>query len=635
MKFIEQFNLVELAKKEPASAFPQSSAPGSFKRWLRGGFSFLLILIVVLLLITLGYQRVYANKVLPGVSLGTLKICGMTSDQLRNIIKPMVDKVENQGLLFRANSDLGQKDIVIKSVLIALSDPDLSRRVMTLDLDATVHRAMMVGREGSLFNQIGQTFQARANGYPLSAVFQMDEQEIKNNLQDNLKSVEQEPHDAGFILQKNGDLKIIKDQGGYFFDVDGAIRQAKQNFSQLVFEPIDLRSIYYEPKIKVADVQNMEPKILAVLNLSPVTLQHQDQAWKVNKNLLSQWLLLNRDTSNIVQLTLGSDEIALYLNQISKKINQPAVDAKFRIDGDRVIEFRPSQTGQTLNVDQSIQTIIQNVLSGNSQIDLVVDAVVPQVLTQDVNNLGIKELIGRGISNFAGSPVNRRHNIAVGAKILNGLLIKPGEEFSLIKALGEIDAKAGFLPELVIKGDRTVPEFGGGLCQIGTTTFRVALYSGLPITARTPHSYRVVYYEPAGMDATIYQPQPDLRFINDSGANILFETRVDGNNLIFEFYGTSDGRKVEVTQPALSNVTPPGPPLEVKTLELAPGVRRKLESAHAGADAEFSRTITYADGSQKTNVWKSHYRPWQEVWMVGVASLDEVTSSTPSQLQQP
>ncbi|MCX6741316.1 MAG: VanW family protein, partial [Candidatus Parcubacteria bacterium] len=240
-----------------------------------------------------------------------------------------------------------------------------------------------------------------------------------------------------------------------------------------------------------------------------------------------------------------------------------------------------------------------------------------------------------GTSNFAGSPVNRRHNIAVGAKILNGLLIKPSEEFSLVKALGTIDDKAGFLPELVIKGDRTVPEFGGGLCQIGTTTFRVALYSGLPITARTPHSYRVVYYEPAGMDATIYNPQPDLRFINDTGANILFETKIDGNILTFDFYGTSDGRKTDITQPILSNITPPGSPLEIKTTDLAPGVRKKLESAHAGADAEFSRTITYVDGSQKTQTWKSHYRPWQEVWMVGVASLDEVATSTPVQLQQP
>jgi hypothetical protein len=79
-----------------------------------------------------------------------------------------------------------------------------------------------------------------------------------------------------------------------------------------------------------------------------------------------------------------------------------------------------------------------------------------------------------GTSNFKGSPVNRRHNIAVGAASVNGTLIAPGEEFSLLKTLGDIDAAAGYKPELVIKGGKTLPEFGGGLCQIGTTAFRAA-----------------------------------------------------------------------------------------------------------------------------------------------------------------
>jgi len=635
MKLVDQLNLVELAKKDPTKIFSGPTAPRSARKWWRGVFLFLLILVAIVLVFVFSYKIIYANRVYPGVSLGAFQVGGMTKDELMKIMQPAVDQVENQGLLFRAKSDLGQEDIFVKSVLIALSDPDLSRRVITLDLDATANQAIMVGRDGSPINQIQQILQARISGYQLSAVFEMDEQEIKNNLEDNLKSIEQQPHDAGFTLQSNGDLKVVKDQAGYFFDLDGAISQAKYDLAQLIVEPIDLKSVYYEPKVKVADVEQMEPKVLEMLNLAPIVLQYQDQSWRINKNLLSQWLMLDKNKNNVIELSFNPDEIALYLHQISQSINQDALDAKFKMAGDRVVEFQPSRIGQELNLDTSTSVIAQNILSGISTINLVVDATTPQVLTQDANNLGIKELIGEGVSNFAGSPVNRRHNIAVGAKILNGLVIKPGEEFSLVKALGTIDAKAGFLPELVIKGDRTVPEFGGGLCQIGTTTFRVALYAGLPITARTPHSYRVVYYEPAGMDATIYDPQPDLRFINDTGANILFETKIDGDKLIFDFYGTSDGRKIDITQPKLSNIVQPEAPLEIKTTDLPPGTRKKLESAHAGADAEFTRTITYADGSQKINTWKSHYRPWQEVWMVGVASLDQATSVAPSQLQQP
>ncbi|MCX6741381.1 MAG: peptidoglycan binding domain-containing protein, partial [Candidatus Parcubacteria bacterium] len=317
MRLVDHLNLVELAKKESTKVFSRPSFPRQLKKWLRRIFLFLLILAAIVSLAAFGYKRTYANRVYPGVSLGALEVGGMTKGELIKIIQPMVDKIENQGLLFRAESELGQKDVVIKSVLIAISDPDLSRRVMTLDLDATVNKAMTVGRDGSVLHQIQQMLRARTKGYPLSAAFQIDEQEIKNNLQDNLKPIEQEPHDASFALQKNGDFKVIPDQAGYFFDVDGALGQAQQNFSQLIFEPIDLKSVYYEPKVKAADVEQMEPKILDALNLAPIVLKYQDQTWKINKNLLSQWLLLNKNQNDIVELSFNPDEIHLYLQQIS------------------------------------------------------------------------------------------------------------------------------------------------------------------------------------------------------------------------------------------------------------------------------------------------------------------------------
>ena len=82
--------------------------------------------------------------------------------------------------------------------------------------------------------------------------------------------------------------------------------------------------------------------------------------------------------------------------------------------------------------------------------------------------------------------------------------------------------EAGYLPELVIKGDEIKPEIAGGLCQVGTTMFRAAMNSGLKITERQNHSLVVSYYNDLsngnpGTDATIYDPHPDFRFLNDTG----------------------------------------------------------------------------------------------------------------------
>jgi vancomycin resistance protein YoaR len=132
------------------------------------------------------------------------------------------------------------------------------------------------------------------------------------------------------------------------------------------------------------------------------------------------------------------------------------------------------------------------------------------------------------------------------------------------------------------------------------------------------------------MDATIYDPRPDLKFINDTENYILIQTHISGNILTYEFWGTDDGRKVEVTQPKIFNITYPGPTKEIVSPDLEPGQRKCTESAHRGADAVFYRTITYASGEKKEETWASTYRPWQAVCLVGPrAENDGDDSSVP------
>ncbi|MFH1366818.1 MAG: VanW family protein [Patescibacteria group bacterium] len=153
------------------------------------------------------------------------------------------------------------------------------------------------------------------------------------------------------------------------------------------------------------------------------------------------------------------------------------------------------------------------------------------------------------MSNFSGSPKNRKHNIGVGVEKFSGVILAPGEEFSFIAILGDSGPEAGYLPELVIKNNQTIPEYGGGLCQVSTTLFRAAIYSGLEITARTPHAFPVVYYNPQGFDATVYDPKPDLKFLNDTPGYLLIEGIIEGNQITFNFYGTKTNQEVKIIGP--------------------------------------------------------------------------------------
>jgi hypothetical protein len=214
-------------------------------------------------------------------------------------------------------------------------------------------------------------------------------------------------------------------------------------------------------------------------------------------------------------------------------------------------------------------------------------------------------------------------------------VIAPGEEFSFTTRLGSVDAASGYLPELVIADDETRPEYGGGLCQVSTTMYRAALNAGFPITDRSPHQYRVSYYEPAGQDATIYVPNPDLKFINDTKNYVMIEAVIDGSILTFNFYGTKDGREVTVTEPEIYNITSPPSPIYIYTSSLAPGEKWQVDTAHYGADSTFYRYIKYSNGEKKEEEFFSRYQAWPAKFKVGEGEVKETKPVDEKKTEEP
>ncbi|HEX8974380.1 MAG TPA: VanW family protein [Patescibacteria group bacterium] len=277
---------------------------------------------------------------------------------------------------------------------------------------------------------------------------------------------------------------------------------------------------------------------------------------------LTQDVFWGRHLKASSETIVDKQAVSSYVAALAQKTDRDAADAKFQVDNGMVTTFEPAQHGVTLDQEKSVAMIInalQNYSPSTPQtIKLPFDSKQPSLDYANVNDLGISSLIGEGTSNFAGSPANRIKNIKVAIRHFNGVLIKPGEEFSFVQTLGEVDADHGYFPELVIKGNATEPDYGGGICQVSTTAFRAAIYSGLKITARTNHAYPVSYYNPQGMDSTVYVPRPDLKFINNTAGYILIQVKIVGTQLIFDFYGTNDGRKVTIDGPTITEKQPDG-----------------------------------------------------------------------------
>ncbi len=262
------------------------------------------------------------------------------------------------------------------------------------------------------------------------------------------------------------------------------------------------------------------------------------------------------------QTMLNESALKDTLQQIAPTFSIAPVEPKFAFQDGKVVDFATGQDGQALDIDASEAAIRNALAQSTSHTPLTLPAIIQPIKASaegiEGNDLGITTLLSEGRTGFAGSPKNRIHNFTLGAQQFNGLIIKPGEEFSFVDHLGPVDGEHGYLPELVIKQNQTTPEFGGGICQVSTTAFRAALNAGLKVTMRRNHAYAVSYYKPYGMDATVYIPRPDLRFINNTPASILIQTAVEGQELVFRFYGTPDGRKTAIDGPHILDRSPDG-----------------------------------------------------------------------------
>ncbi|HLA04249.1 MAG TPA: VanW family protein, partial [Patescibacteria group bacterium] len=410
-----------------------------------------------------------------------------------------------------------------------------------------------------------------------------------------------------------------------------------------------------EPAIKASQGQDALEKITEIAK-NNIVLVNGNQKWQISGKTLADMLEFQPENQLIapnikvsavsdsfvvktarlaneqdpkLKIVLSANQIGAFVENIAETIDAKTINAKLRFEGGKVVEFTPAQDGQELDIGKTTKMIQDNLLSPQPDVNKAVTIVLPVSTTRakvegsGINELGIRELVGRGISYFSGSIANRIHNISLGADRISGTIVAPGEVFSFNKSVGEISASTGYRQAYVISSGKTVLDDGGGICQVSTTVFRAALDAGLPIVKRTAHSYRVGYYEQGGnkpgIDATVFAPAVDFQFKNDTDHHILVQTVVDRTNakLQVDFYGTADGRKVEITTPVISNVQPAPPARYQDDPTLPKGIVKQVDFSAQGATSVFTRKVYKNDKLLLDDVFKSNYRPWQAVFLVG------------------
>lgn len=555
------------------------------------------------------------DLVLPRTVLGNLSLGGMSRDEVRIAIRTRLQTFLDEPFSLGARGEV--QPVTLKDFGLRVSEAAI---LDDIPFANNVSNAKLI-----LWSIAGRRV---APNFPVA------KPELLRVIEEKFPNIPQAKN--AYFAPDGKKRKIIEAQSGVSPNLEPLIQEIKQQLVFLEHQPLVVEFRESPPTIFAADLQKYETSIS---NHFPkkVGLIYEKQKWEADFEKHPDWIVFDAKP-----YAVAADQLAFSLRwepvafsqflqqQVSTRLEQTPENVRIFKDGDGKIQFDGRAVdGRAIERERLLTLANSAIADLKAEVEIPLEVVTPKVeVTEEVQQLGIHELIGVGHTRFEGSPTNRKHNIGVGIARFNGVLIAPGETFSFGKTLGPVDGSTGYKKELVIKPEGTIPEFGGGICQVSSTMYRAAIFTGLPIVERSPHSYVVTYYSQIGghgLDATVYPPARDLKFANDTPGAILVQSYVDGVDAYFKFYGTNDGRKVEMDGPFISNrVSAPAEPLLVPDLKLKAGEKKQVEKAHAGFTALWYRNITQGGITKKEEII-SRYRAVPNKFLVGgeAASIGE------------
>jgi vancomycin resistance protein YoaR len=360
--------------------------------------------------------------------------------------------------------------------------------------------------------------------------------------------------------------------------------------------------------VNVEDTAQLAENILS----QPFTINPADPSagqgpWTIEPEALASLLTIEQKEvkgNRSYTLTVNRAALVAYITSIAPGLQKEPVNARMMFNDDtRQLELIASAVvGTSVDIEQSVDSVLEKMQGGEHQASLVMQTVDPAVKdTSQATELGITELVAETTSYFYGSDAARVQNIRTAAASFHGVMVGPGEVFSMAEYLTDISLDNGYAEAPIIVGDQTVDGVGGGICQVSTTVFRNAFYGGFPIVERHPHAYRVGYYEQqsngwvdnnlAGLDATVYVPLVDFKFRNDTPYWLLMETYPTNNSLTWKFYSTGVGREVDWWTTGITNVITPPDPIYREDPTLPSGTIKQVDWAVNGASVEVYRTV--------------------------------------------
>jgi vancomycin resistance protein YoaR len=527
-------------RKPRAGTGPEEGSSGGFfesprrkKGGRRGIAGPLIVACAVIAMLVAGDYWMNAGKIYRGVEVGTIALGGKTPAQAEDIIRE------------RTTGALKE---------IRFSGPEEYTRTagqMGVDFNvaATVEEAYAVGREGNVFERLGERFGALYGTVEIPPEVDYRPELARAEVEQLAARLDEEPREAELNIV-GPEVEVVRSAEGYETDVAATMQSVDRAVDDMTGEA-EIVGEVLEPRVNTQEAEDAAERARQAMD-GQLVLTAQDQRWTLSPAEIGAALDVAEKDGEL-QVALDRERLRDGLANVYADLTVEPVEADFVINGSEV-SVTPSQTGVSIQDEKFLNALEEGIFEGQREyaVPVVIDE--PELTTAEAEKLKPTELLATYDTNYLtydDSP-GRVENLEIASEAVNGTFLAPGEVFSF----NALAAPLEYHDTKVIVGGRVDTAEGGGLCQVSSTLYMAANYAGLDVIERHPHYAELPYIRP-GFDATVWFGALDMKFENTSPGYILIQQWVDESTgtVHAAIYGRPSGIEVDMSSRKVAEYT--------------------------------------------------------------------------------
>lgn len=535
---------------------------------------FIVVALFALGAITLLVFRVARSGALPGTTVAGVDVGGLEGRELRLALREVERQRGDETLRISTGAD----------PVVATSGAELGYGI---DVVATAKTVLERGRQGNPLAALRDHLMATFSSPEVEPADHLDEAELRSWLEGRGADLTTPPFPGGVEFE-GSEVTPRYPKPGVVLVEDGLRSRALAAARSPGEDDIVVPTEDAAPPTDATDVDEVAEKA-EILVSAPITLRRPNGALTISPRELGEVA-----TVDVVEEGNGAAlELRIKPKALEKKVGDRAAeletqpqDATFQLSG-LTVNVVPSVEGFEFIPKTAANQILKVAPKSNRTAVLKGKIIEADFSTKDAKALNITEQVSSFTTEHSCCEP-RVTNIHVIADMVDGVVIEPGESFSLNVFVGPRTTANGFVAAPAIRDGEFVQEVGGGISQFATTFFNAIYFGGYDLLEYQAHSYYISRY-PMGREATISSPAPDLAFLNDSDAGIYIDTSYTDTSITVTFYGNVEGEVSSVTGEPYK-VKPPGRVCRANP-DLKKGQEVVVESGYEGFDIVVTRVL--------------------------------------------